>query len=774
MPAGEDITFLDKLVEALVKAGDFNREDQVAPAAILWPDKGSHWKAMLPCLRERLPLLTFGPYKPAERCGPSYWLRCMIARTLPGDTIPESEIPVVYLPGIGTEDLRAGEHCPKEVLPLMELQYRGVLWAQRNGHDWTITAFLSSDAGIGAEVASGDSTREAAERALLKLMNEPIAGLKKQAPLQAAFFDSLLNPDEARNILRWLDGPTEYRKQSNPEEWTAFINQCQTKYGFHPEKDGEITAARLLGQRDGAWTLVWSCFAEASASYPNLPDLLRKARPKELLPLIDHVDSWPQDNEAAEDKLCLGLVGLETMSPAAARTEVKRLEKEHGERRQWVWASLGCSPLAKALGHLSELARATEKTLGGTTITAFAEAYSEWGWKADAEVLSALAAIEKPDDVAAVKSAVGSLYRDWLEASTLAFQKVVLAGDVSKTYPVERLAEWPEGTCLLFSDGLRLDIGHRLAARLEDRGVSCELSWRLSALPGVTSTAKPAVSPVSDLLSAGSELGTIVKGTGTTVTAGVFRKLLADNGFQVLLRDDLGDPSGKAWTELGDIDSYGHEYGWKVASQAEAEIRNLASRVAALLTHGWKQAIIITDHGWLMLPGGLPKATLPEHLTETRKGRCAALKYSAITDEQWVPWYWDPCVRIAIPRGIHCYEAGRECEHGGISPQECVTPVIRAHLPADASEPVRIADLVWRGLRCSMTITGGGPGTLVDIRAKPADPFTSLASQPRTPDATGHVSLLVPDEDKLSQAAHIVILDANGAVRFQMLTTVDG
>ncbi len=44
--------------------------------------------------------------------------------------------------------------------------------------------------------------------------------------------------------------------------------------------------------------------------------------------------------------------------------------------------------------------------------------------------------------------------------------------------------------------------------------------------------------------------------------------------------------------------------------------------------------------------------------------------------QQTVPWRWDAHVRIAIALDIRCYEAGQEYEHGGLSPQECVTPLI--------------------------------------------------------------------------------------------------
>src|SRR5207249_4821164 len=138
------------------------------------------------------------------------------------------------------------------------------------------------------------------------------------------------------------------------------------------------------------------------------------------------------------------------------------LEKEHAPRRFWVWATLGRSPLATALEHLLTLAKETERTLGGSTVTEIGKSYTEWGWKADAAVIDALAAVEKPEDVASVKAVITALYRPWLEHAALAMQKVIYSGHPSQTYHVESLSEPGNGVCILFCDGLRYDIGRRL------------------------------------------------------------------------------------------------------------------------------------------------------------------------------------------------------------------------------------------------------------------------------------------------------------------------
>ena len=82
-------------------------------------------------------------------------------------------------------------------------------------------------------------------------------------------------------------------------------------------------------------------------------------------------------------------------------------------------------------------------------------------------------------------------------------------------------------------------------------------------------------------------------------------------GIQVLKGDELGDASGRAWTELGDIDAYGHAHGWGAEHRLTAELRALERRITGLLEHGWQHVVVVTDHGWLQLRGRLPKASDP-------------------------------------------------------------------------------------------------------------------------------------------------------------------
>ena len=55
------MTVLDALILSLEKAAEYNKNDQVPPAVILWTDKERQWEALISTLRGRLPqFLTLG------------------------------------------------------------------------------------------------------------------------------------------------------------------------------------------------------------------------------------------------------------------------------------------------------------------------------------------------------------------------------------------------------------------------------------------------------------------------------------------------------------------------------------------------------------------------------------------------------------------------------------------------------------------------------------------------------------------------------------------
>jgi hypothetical protein len=405
-----------------------------------------------------------------------------------------------------------------------------------------------------------------------------------------------------------------------------------------------------------------------------------------------------------------------------------------------------------------------------------AEAYRGGGWKADSAMLSAVAAVKTTADSAAVRAAVKALYEPWLTDTAVRFQELVGETLEHPRHKASKTLGASKGTCILFADGLRYDVGERLRAALSERGLSVESGWHWAALPPVTPTAKPALSPVADQL-CGSATGDgfcpNVTEAGKRLTPDRFTTMLEGRGYQVLRGGATGDPTGLAWTECGKIDRKGHDEGWQLAHRIADEVETLADRIQALLKAGWKEVRVITDHGWLLLPGGLPKVELSKAVVEDRWGRCAVVKPDAKIEVPQRTWHWSESVWMALAPGIGCFVAGKEYAHGSLSLQECLVPRLTV-TAAPATTTASILSAKWTGLRCKVTVEGAATGIQVDLRTKLADASSSLAVAPKAPGPDGTVTLFVEDDSAESTAVSVVLLDGAGQVIAKYPTTVGG
>lgn len=769
-------TVIEALVRSLEAAAKFNPNDVVHPYSVLWTDHDSQWQPIIAQLRRLLPqLLTFGDYEPEHRSGPAIWLRSVVDRALPEVQMPEGATPIVYLPGVSRQELRAVQECPDSLKPLVELQYRGVCWTQKNGKDWTVEAFLvSEEGGLGLDVARDATTRRAMLGALAELATTSVDRLKGKH-LEAEDFDKLFSDDPAKDLLLWLSDPEAVKSGWNGGRWAAFKSRCKVDFKFDPDKDGELVGAELLGKREGPWATVWERFTESPVLYPGVPELLRKAKPSDLF--VEPVSSWPQSNESAEDDLRQALLGLEKSTPGKARERVAELEKVHGPRRDWVWAKLGQAPLANALGHIARLVEVAATNLGGASVAEMAKLYADSAWEVDTAALSAAAAVKSTTDAQAVSKALNAVYRPWLESAaehlqTLA-EKESLPGHDQQ--PEELNVEL--GGMVLFADGLRFDVSQRLSARMRAKGWTVTLSTRWAGLPTVTATAKPAVSPVSKGIkgvSLGEDFLPATADGEQPLTTDRFRKLLASAGYQYIGADETGDPAGRGWTENGELDKLGHSLQGKLAGRVEEQVELLLERIGILLEAGWREIRVVTDHGWLWLPGGLPKVDLPKYLTASRWARCAAIKGGSKVEVPTVRWHWNAHERVAVAPGIACFGAGNEYAHGGLSLQEGLIPVIRVTAgKAAAKASAEIAEVNWAGLRCRVRIEVAQPGLSVDLRTKVNDVGSSV-SQARVLDVKGTASLLVADDELEGTPAVVVVLDASGHVIAKRPTIIGG
>lgn len=776
---------LDHLLKAVRDTAVFNPDVQVAPACIMWPDRDRQWEAVVPVLQAELPeLMILGNFAPDKRIGPAIWLRCVITGHAEEISIPEDRTPILYLPGISRQDLRAIESCPNHLKPLAELQYRGVIWSQINAKDWTILAYLKSDqGGVGLDVAQDNDAKNAMQLALYRLLDKDISLLRGKR-LDKDYFNTLLTGDDLiRDLLRWLDQGDAFQASRGENEWKAFVEACKSQLAFNPQNEGVLDGSTKLANHEGPWHAVWERFCEAPKRYPNIPVQIRKCQPPVFDLFADEqvAGGWPQWNDDQEKNLHCDLMALAKAPAHEARAKIKILEKQHSRRRSLVWAELGDAPLAYALEHLAIIVENTKSSLAAGSVDDLAAGYLSHGWQVDDGVIRALAQVSSSSDFEAVTTAIRSVYLPWVEESARHLQKLV----DGTCYPggtclTAKAVAFSPGDCVLFVDGLRFDAGKRLVGSLEACGfeISEEPTW--TALPSVTATGKAAVTPVRDRIrgvDGSPDFEPAVADTGQSLKGGYhLKKLLTDAGWSILSRSADGDGQGMAWCEFGDIDHEGHDRGWKLAKHIDALILEIRDRILELLAAGWKRVRVVTDHGWLLLPKGLPKIDLPSALVDSKWGRCASLKPGASTEERLYPWYWNPNQYFALADGVSCFKKGEEYTHGGLSLQECLTlqlTVTRGE-STQATASVEFTDVVWKGLRCTVAVDGNFSGLSLDVRRQAGNSLSSVVVGVKALKNNGAASVVIEDEEIEGREATVVLIDAKGSLVAQISTVIGG
>ena len=774
---------IEALRDAIRHVANYNRNTQVSPFCILWPDKDRQWEASVPLLREVLPeLLTLGDYDVSKRTGPAIWLRYAVSGLDPQTPLIEGHIPILYLPGVSRQELRAVENCPDHLKAIAELQYRGVFWSQYSSKDWTIVAFLvSSQGGLGLDVAQDNDTKNALMLAINRLLEEDVETLKGKR-LEKDFFNELVSgKDVPKDILLWMDDADRFKLSRDENAWKAFIEICVSQFAFNPEKAGTIEAAKLLANHQGPWITVWDRYREAASRYPSIPDVIRKAQPPafDLFSDVETVGGWPQWNESEEKDLLVRLTRCAQQPSHIARAEVLKLEGTHGSRRKLVWAELGFAPLAMVLKPLSELAELIGEDLPSATVKDLEEAYRTVGWKVDAAMLAVLSIPVSEELHLVISSVIQVLYEPWMENAARKLQALVQKAG----YPGDRNKQpdpkFNDGTCIVFVDGLRYDTAKRLKEMIEADGREVEEYPFWTTLPSITISGKAAVTPVASLLDGSGDPKEFipgVAGTNHSLKGGYhLRKLLVDSGWQILEKQQTGDVKGRAWCEVGNLDEEGHNRGWKLALHLESLLKEIRERVITLSEAGWKTIRIVTDHGWILLPEGLPKTELPSYLTESKSGRCASIKVGAASEQMVYPWYWDTAWDVALAPGISCYRAREEYQHGGLSLQECLTLQLTIKGKKISSDAFNGSlTLTWKGLRCSVVADGDFFGLSVDIRLEPGLASTSVVTEPKPFRDNGTTSVVVEDEDLDGKAASLLLLDVNNNVIYQMDTHIGG
>jgi len=762
-------TILEKLTAAIRRAAEYNSAVEVAPSCILWTDKEKQFEGAILALQKQMPeLLVWGKYDADRRRGPTAWIRCALSGKVKGYD-PQGRVPVVYLPDVSRADLRIVQDLKPEIKTIAYLAFRGAFFIQKNSKDWTLLSFMVSKdcGGLGLDVASDSATKMALQTVFPMMLERNVEEFKGHHLEQMDFNAILAGDDPTRNILRWLNDGDAWRQACKANEWSAFVNVCKAGYAFDPEKDGLGEGLKRFADRKGAWKPVFERYAEGYTSYPKIAKNLGSQTPPsfDFFENVGTAGGWPQWNEMQESQLAGNLKAIASAPVSQALGTLKGLEATHGPRRELVWTKLKKSPLAEALPHLIRLAEtALVSTPQFNSPTEMSTWYQNDGWKTDAAARMAVAVAGKgKDGLLAVKTVVDVLYRNWLETVAITFQKLI----EKKGYKCEAPArKCGAGEVCIFADGLRLDVAKELSAHLSENGYKCKEAYRWSPIPSMTATGKPMAVPgiQSVDITKSTDKYDLLEAAGLT-----FEKLLKNVGYA---KDADQLNSSPVWVEKGDLDDTGHDKKDNMPQYLGEAMSNIEHAIADAFSDGAKSVRVVTDHGWLWLPGAFPKADLPAGLADEKKGRYATIPSGAVTDEIELPWSWEDSYRVSYPRGISCHRLGMTYTHGGLSLQECRLMELEI-TQGEKKSPVSLENISWTGLWVKCKLVGDFAGCRLDVREDPIR-GDSLLNRPGEPNEVGGVKGLVADEELMGKEAFVVVLGQNGAILVQQKVHIGG
>jgi hypothetical protein len=764
----------DKVIQALAQAENHNSHLMVKPEVILWLDPDNQWGDVMPVLQSALPqLLILGNYDPLSKTGPAIWLKCMIARLLPEADWDAEVIPIVYLPNVAKSDLKNVENAVFNFQPLLEYQYTGTLFLQENGREWSILAFVENPlSGLGIKVAKDTATKDALKKTLSTIFRDKDVFSGKNF-IDADYLNHQLFPNIMPTLLKWLCKGDTYLQTLDAGKREVFTHLCKSQYDFEPDTKNIKAIVEKLGAQKNAWKYVWQFYATAPHKYAEIEALLRMSKPTDLgtgiFALPD--ESWPQVNEQKETTLGAALEKAAKLEATKALSVLNVLETEHAIRRHWVWRELGKSPLAEALQDLVVMASKSRESYASASIDDLKNYYITEGYRIDQAMRQALAVVKTDKDKTLIKGIIHLFYQPWLETLTNKFQKLV---EADATIFTSQTAREETESYVLFVDAFRYELAEAFKDRLVENKYKVELENSWSAIPSLTPTAKPNVSPIATLVSTQSKITEFRPQleNGKDLLTPVFRDALKTKDYKLVMQPSDIQSDGKHWQEIGDIDTKGHEEQADMVRRVEELFGQVQEALDNAFAKGIKRIKIVTDHGWLLLPGGLPKTQLNVGLTETRWGRCALIKEGAKTNLLHLPWRWDPSVFIAYAPSISFFKANEEYAHGGISIHECLVPTMYIENPNASTVEATIKGVNWVNLKCTILTHQAPDGYAIDIRTKYNDEKTSIVLLKKQL-KDNKITLMVDDAAD-AQAATIVLLDENERIINKQATTVGG
>ena len=282
-------------------------------------------------------------------------------------SLPTGTVPIIYLPGVSRATLRATEDCPHELKPLAELQYRGVIWSQANGKDWTVAAYLQTEKGglqpDGRQGSGhGDLAAPGRRKAGRCPARRPASQVRRRGTERQLSSTRWSATTWSTTCSPGCRDPKETRNRWEPGRWETLCSRCIADYGFDPARDGELVGAEKLGmQAKTVWKTAWKRFAAvARPVIPACLNLLRKAKPKpkpgDLLGNGSRRSTGPRTTRPRKPTCGRNCSRFATEPVAKARQTLIGLEQKHGMPTGLGLGQAEPVPAGSAIQHLATLA----------------------------------------------------------------------------------------------------------------------------------------------------------------------------------------------------------------------------------------------------------------------------------------------------------------------------------------------------------------------------------------------------------------------------------
>lgn len=445
----------------------------------------------------------------------------------------------------------------------------------------------------------------------------------------------------------------------------------------------------------------------AGVDVPGEPVTSRQAEEVFFTRLIESASAGDDVRDSARS--------LESLIPAlSAHASSFWGAEERSDRIPW-HVALG---LAEAAAHVVSSLNACDSWNTSADAVAW---YTAGGWRLDhAGERLFVESYEVPPVLSKLQGRIRKLYQRTIDSNGRTFSSLIEAGGVASTgldWAGSELRKYldehsGEAAALIFLDGLRFDMGARLAARMNDHEERGTVWAARAPLPSITPLGMAAALPIAQESSLEVEYS-VGKRSWVIHESGRSEDLASAAGRRSWLKDVLGvermydvsdildgkvpkTSGGKIIAVFGkDLDAQGHEGQLEIAG-AEQILDRYEAVVRRLRDAGFRLTVCTTDHGFIHWEPDETDVVAKPSGSVGYESRRAVTGHGLSHETALVFDVEGSDLQVAVPRSAGAFKAYGSASgyfHGGATLEELVIPVVPFRWPAKSKKlEVRFVD----------------------------------------------------------------------------------